>query len=147
MELKVRVRLARKIGAGAPLCHEYQKLQNVWKYFRFEENGRLSITWKIPANNSDWLPTGDANSVYSWQGAVKAPDLCGGKPMDDVGQAVFTATVAQMPPSGSLVDFRFKYRDPAAKGKPNTNCLDTTDPNRSVAAICGASWSATIRDP
>jgi hypothetical protein len=38
LELKVRVRVARKIGAGAPLCHEYQKLQNGWK---LKENGRL----------------------------------------------------------------------------------------------------------
>jgi hypothetical protein len=30
-------------------------------------------------------------------------------------------------------------RDPAAKGKPNTNCLNTSDPNRAKADVCGAS--------
>ena len=73
--------------------------------------------------------------------------MCGGKPMDDTGQAVFTTTVAQTPATGSLVDFRFHYRDPAAKGKANTNCLNTSDPNRAKADVCGASWSGTRRDP
>jgi hypothetical protein len=105
-------------------------------------------TYAVPAGNTNWLPTGDANSVLSWQGSVIASGVCGG-----VGQlnaskgAVFTATVSQNPASGSLVDFRFKYRDPAAKGKPNTNCLDTSDPNRAKADVCGASWSQTVTDP
>ena len=105
-------------------------------------------TYAVPAGNTNWLPTGDANSVLSWQGSVIASGICGG-----VGQlnaskgAVFTATVSQNPPSGSLVDFRFKYRDPAAKGKPNTNCLNTSDPNRAKADVCGASWSQTVLDP
>ena len=43
--------------------------------------------------------------------------------------------------------FRFKFRDPAAKGKPNTNCLNASDPNRNRADVCGASWSATKIDP
>jgi hypothetical protein len=97
--------------------------------------------------STDWLPTGDANSVLSWQGSIQAPDLCNGQTMDDIQGAVFTSIVSQSPPSGSLVDFRFKYRDPAAKGKPNTNCLDTSDPNRAKADVCGASWSGTKRDP
>jgi len=44
---------------------------------------------------------------------------------------------------GSLVDFRFKYRDPNAKG----NWLDTSDPRRAKADVCGASWSETVLDP
>jgi hypothetical protein len=106
-----------------------------------------TVRYSIAANNTQWLPTGDANSVLSWQGSALAPDLCGGNPMDNRKGAVFTATVAQNPPSGSLVDFRFKYRDPAAKGKGNVNCLDTTDPRRDRADVCGASWSQTVRDP
>jgi len=104
-------------------------------------------SYSVPANNTAWLPTGDANNVLSWQGSIQAPNLCGGNRMDDIHGAVYTATVSQNPPSGSLVDFRFKYRDPAAKGKPNTNCLDVSDPNRAKADVCGASWSATRRDP
>ncbi len=110
-----------------------------------------TITYPISAGNAtDWLPTGDANSVLSWEGSVQAPaGLCGGggATLDASKGAVFHATVLQSPPSGSLVDFRFKYRDPAAKGKPNTNCLDTSDPNRAKADVCGASWSQTVRDP
>jgi len=106
-----------------------------------------TVTYSIAANDTHWLPTGDANSVLSWQGSALAPDLCGGNPMDNSKGAVFTATVAQNPSTGSLVDFRFKYRDPAAKGKGNVNCLDTTDPRRDRADVCGASWSQTVRDP
>ena len=106
-----------------------------------------TVPYSIAANDTHWLPTGDANNVLSWQGSALAPDLCGGQPMDNSKGAVFTATVAQNPSTGSLVDFRFKYRDPAAKGKGNVNCLDTTDPRRDRADVCGASWSQTVRDP
>jgi hypothetical protein len=109
-------------------------------------------TYAIPASSkaTDWLPTGDANNVLSWAGSIVAPaGLCGGggNSLDASRGAVYHATVLQSPSSGSLVDFRFKFRDPAAKGKPNTNCLDTSDPNRAKADVCGASWSETVRDP
>jgi hypothetical protein len=106
-----------------------------------------TVTYNVPAGNTNWLPTGDANSILSWMGAVRTPDLCGGFPMDNAKGAVFTATVSQNPPSGSLVDFRFKYRNPAAKGKVDTNCTDASEPKRNDAATCGASWSETVRDP
>jgi hypothetical protein len=111
-----------------------------------------TVTYPVPAGNTDWLPTGDQNSVLSWQGAVQvgvnAPAVCGGVGKLNASKgAVYTATVSQNPSTGSLVNFRFKYRDPAAKGKPNTNCLDTSDPNRARADVCGASWSQTITDP
>lgn len=104
-------------------------------------------SYTVPAGNTAWLPTGDANSVLSWQGSTIASVCDGIGQLDARHGAVFTATVWQDPPTGSLVDFRFKYRDPAAKGKPNTNCLDTTDPNRNKADVCGASWSQTVTDP
>jgi hypothetical protein len=106
-----------------------------------------SRNFPVAAGNTNWLPTGDANSVLSWQGAAQAPDLCHGFPMDNARGAIYNATVSQNPPSGSLVDFRFKYRDPNAKGKGNVNCLDTTDPKRDKADVCGASWSQTVTDP
>src|SRR5882724_3542868 len=65
---------------------------------------------------------------------------------NDTG-AIFSATVSQNPPTGSLVDWRFKYRDPNAKGKGNVNCTDASDPRRNQADVCGASWSETVRDP
>ena len=98
---------------------------------------------------SDWKPTGDANSILSWQGSVIAPaTLCGGSggQLDASKGAVFNATITGAP-QGGLVTFRFKFRDPAAKGKPNTNCLNASDPNRNKADVCGASWSATKTDP
>lgn len=106
-----------------------------------------TVTYNVPAGNTNWLPTGDANSILSWMGAVITPDLCGGFLMDNAKGAVFTATVSQNPPTGSLVDFRFKYRNPAAKGKVDTNCTDPNEPKRNDAATCGASWSETVRDP
>jgi uncharacterized repeat protein (TIGR01451 family) len=96
---------------------------------------------------SDWKPTGDQNSILSWEGSVMASGVCGG-----VGElnashgAVFNATISGAP-TGGKVTFRFKYRDPAAKGKPNTNCLNAADPNRNKADVCGASWSETKTDP
>jgi len=109
-------------------------------------------TYAIPASSkaTDWLPTGDANSILSWEGSVlAAPGLCGGggNTLDASKGAVYHATVLQNPASGSLVDFRFKYRDPAAKGKPNTDCRNSNDPNRDRADVCGASWSQTVTDP
>jgi hypothetical protein len=111
-----------------------------------------TIQYQIPASSkaTDWLPTGDANNVLSWQGSIQAPaTMCGGggNKLDASKGAVFTATTQQAPPTASLTDFRFKFRDPAAKGKPNTNCLDTADPNRAKADVCGASWSGTKSDP
>ena len=106
-----------------------------------------TVTYNVPAGNTNWLPTGDANSILSWMGAVQTPDLCGGFPMDNAKGGLFTATVSQNPASGSLVDFRFKYRNPAAKGKVDTNCTDPNEPKRNDAATCGASWSQTVRDP
>jgi hypothetical protein len=103
--------------------------------------------YSVPAANTSWLPTGDANSVLSWMGSAQAPNLCGGKVMDNARGAVYTSTVSQNPVTGTLVDFRFKYRDPNAKGKGNVNCLDTSDPRRAKADVCGASWSETVLDP
>jgi hypothetical protein len=106
-------------------------------------------TYYAPSSATNWLPTGDANNVLSWQGSVRvgvtSPSICGGVGKLDASKgAVFTATFFANPPQpGAMVTFRFKYRDPAAKGKPNTNCLDTSDPNRAKADVCGASWSAT----
>jgi uncharacterized repeat protein (TIGR01451 family) len=98
-------------------------------------------------SGADWLPTGDANSVLSWQGSIQAPaTLCGGGQLNASKGAVFDATVSGVP-AGKAITFRFKFRDPAAKGKPNTNCLDTSDPNRAKADVCGASWSSTKTDP
>jgi uncharacterized repeat protein (TIGR01451 family) len=105
------------------------------------------VTYSIPANNTDWLPTGDANSINSWQGSVQAPALCGTQPMDASKGARLRSTVLQSPSTGSLVDWRFKYRDPNAKGKGNVNCLDATNPARAKADVCGASWSGTVTDP
>lgn len=102
----------------------------------------------VPANNTDWQPTGDANSVLSWAGSGQAPAGCGpGNVMDNSKGAVFEGTIQQNPDNGALLNWRFKYRDPNAKGKGNVNCLDTSDPRRAKADVCGASWSQTITDP
>ena len=102
----------------------------------------------VPALNTDWQPTGDANSVLSWAGSGQAPAGCGaGNIMDNSKGGIFEATVSQNPDNGSLLNWRFKYRDPNAKGKGNVNCLDTTDPRRAKADVCGASWSETVKDP
>jgi len=104
--------------------------------------------YDVPAGNKTWQPTGDANSVVSWAGAGLAPAGCGtGNTMDNSKGAIWTATISQNPETGSLLNWRFKYRDPNAKGKGNVNCLDLSDPRRNKADVCGASWSGTVRDP
>ncbi len=106
-----------------------------------------SLSYNIPTNNNAWWPTGDANNVASWQGAARAPDFCGGSTMYNSIGAIFTATVTKSPAITQKANFRFKYRDPNAKGKGNVNCTDQTNPKRSDAATCGASWSGTVTDP
>jgi hypothetical protein len=57
--------------------------------------------FNVPAGNTNWLPTGDANSILPWQGSTVTPDLCGaGFTMDNAKGAVFTATVSQNPANG-----------------------------------------------
>jgi hypothetical protein len=109
--------------------------------------GVATYTYNIPAGDTTKHATGDANSILSWDGAVQAPsNLCGGNVGRNQKGAIFNANVSQNPPAG-LVDWQFKYRDPNAKGKGNVNCTDATNPKRNDAATCGASWSATLRDP
>ena len=104
-------------------------------------------SYNVPAGNTNWQPTGDANSVLSWAGSGQAPDGCSGNIMDNSKGAIFDATISQSPDTGQLLNWRFKYRDPNAKGKGNVNCLDTSDPRRAKADVCGASWSETVKDP
>ena len=37
--------------------------------------------YTLAATNSDWVPSGDQNDPSVYQGAVRAPDLCGGGQM------------------------------------------------------------------
>ncbi len=101
----------------------------------------------VPAGNNDWQPTGDAKSVLSWAGSAQAPNGCSGNIMDNSKGAIFDATISQNPDMGQRLLWRFKYRDPNAEGKGNVNCLDTTDPRRNRADVCGASWSEAVKNP
>jgi hypothetical protein len=109
--------------------------------------GVTTTTFNIPAGDTSNHASNDQNSILVWEGAVQAPaNLCGGVGGTNHVGATFDATVLQTPHVG-LVDWQFHYRDPAAKGKPNTNCTDASDANRARADVCGASWSETFRDP
>ena len=109
--------------------------------------GVTTTTFNIAAGDTSLHATSQQNSILSWEGAVQAPaTLCGGAGGTNQIGATFDATVTQNP-HVDLVDWQFHYRDPAAKGKPNTNCTDAGDPNRALADVCGASWSETFRDP
>jgi len=96
----------------------------------------------IPANSTAKYLTGDQNSILSWMGSVPAPDLCGGQTMYNSEGAVFNVLVNSSAHTG-VINFQWHYRIPAAKNKPNTDCLNAADPNRDRADVCGASWSAT----
>jgi len=96
----------------------------------------------IPANSTAKYLTADQNNILSWMGAVASPDLCGGGLMYNSEGATFDVIVNSSAHTG-VINFQWHYRIPAAKNKPNTNCLDANDPNRDRADVCGASWSAT----
>ena len=109
--------------------------------------GATSFTYSIPAGDTQNHATNNQNSILVWEGAVQAPaTLCGGQTGRNQVGAVFNITVLQEPHVG-LVDWQFHYRDPAAKGKGNVDCTDASNPLRSHADVCGASWSQTLRDP
>jgi len=109
--------------------------------------GVSTFTYNIPAGDTTKHASGDQNSILVWEGAVQAPaTLCGGNGGRNQRGAIFHTNVSQNPQVG-LVDWQFHYRDPNAKGKGNVNCTDASNPKRSDAATCGASWSATLRDP
>ena len=109
--------------------------------------GATSVIYPIPAGDTQNHATNNQNSILAWEGAVQAPaTLCGGQTVRNQVGAVFNITVAQEPHVG-LVDWQFHYRDPAAKGKGNVDCTDASNPLRSHADVCGASWSQTLRDP
>ncbi len=109
--------------------------------------GVTTVTFNIAAGDTSNHATNDSNSILAWEGAVQAPaNLCGGTTGRNQTGAVFNATVTQNPHVG-LVDWQFHYRDPNAKGKGNVNCTDASNPLRSHADVCGASWSQTLRDP
>lgn len=114
---------------------------------QLDGGGVTSFTYNIAAGDTSNHATNDQNSILAWEGAVQAPpNLCGGAGGNNSKGAIFSATVNQNPHVG-LVDWQFHYRDPAAKGKPNTDCTNANDPNRNRADVCGASWSQTVRDP
>lgn len=114
---------------------------------QLDGGGVTTFTYNIAAGDTSNHATNDQNSILAWEGAVQAPaNLCGGAGGNNSHGAIFSATVNQNPHVG-LVDWQFHYRDPAAKGKPNTDCTNASDPNRNRADVCGASWSQTVRDP
>src|SRR5439155_13917083 len=76
-----------------------------------------------------------------------APNFCGGSVMFSAsnspssgGGATFTADLQAT--QTNSINIRFHFRDPAAKGKPNTDCSSPAE-NTGDAATCGASWSST----
>jgi hypothetical protein len=94
--------------------------------------------YDVPANSSDWFPSGDEGSPASYQGAVVA-NVCGGAgTLDGSRGATFSADV-QADDTADAIHVRFHYRDPNAKGKGNYDCSASTY----AAAVCGASWSGT----
>jgi hypothetical protein len=101
-------------------------------------------TYFVAANDTHWFPTGDQNSILSWEASVAVPaGTCGGGTMRNQIGATFHVNAFSDPHVSPF--FRFHYRDPAAKGKPNTAC-NVPGPNRDRADVCGASWSSTV-DP
>ena len=100
----------------------------------------------IPAGSTSWYLTGDQKNILGWMGSVQAPDLCGGgQTMYNSEGATFDVIVVSGAHTGGI-NFQWHYRIPAAKGKPDTNCLNASDPNRNRSDVCSASWSST-KDP
>jgi hypothetical protein len=96
--------------------------------------------YNIPANDSNWWPSGNENDPLVYQGAVQAPaGLCGGTgQLNGSGGATITGDL-QSTVTNTAVHIRFHYRDPNAKGKGNVNCSSGSY----ASDVCGASWSGT----
>lgn len=99
-----------------------------------------------PAGSSSWFPGAGSQQVAAvWQGAVAAPDVCGGGLLSLANGATFTADV-QSTNTVDDVHVRFHYDVAASKGSHlNLNCSSTTDnPDPNGVGACSASWSATV---
>jgi hypothetical protein len=67
-------------------------------------------TITVPANNSNWFPSGDQNSPLVYQGSITAPAaLCGGEQGHAPQGATFTASLAAS--TKDSVHVRFHYSD------------------------------------
>ena len=106
-----------------------------------------TMTYSDPADHVGWLPVSSTLNPLSWQGAVQVgvdtPAVCGGAGnLNAKKGAILTATISVSPlESDRTVKFRFKYRDPAAKGRPNVTCMST-----SLVSLlsCLAPWSGPV---
>ena len=94
-------------------------------------------SYSVPADSNAWYPAGGSGEFFQF--AQKA-SVCGGHGgLDASSGAAFSADVQSTDTADNL-QVRFHYRDPAAKGKGNTDCTATTN---APADVCGASWSGT----
>lgn len=62
------------------------------------------------AGSPSWYPSGDQSNSLVYQGALTAPDLCGGGVMNDASGAIFTTTFFSTDTTDK-VNFRFHYSD------------------------------------
>jgi uncharacterized repeat protein (TIGR01451 family) len=106
--------------------------------------------YSVPMNYNKYLPAESAADPASYQGAVKAPPLCGaGNPLfltaysSKIG-AVFHAVAVKTIPQ--KLQIAVHYNSPAGRGKQDINCMDPTANPPPGNSACGASWSGSI-DP
>jgi hypothetical protein len=72
-------------------------------------------TYVIPANNSDWYPTGDQHDPAAYQGSVAMPDLCAGGQMSLKEGGTFSA-FAMSTDTTDKVNVRFHYSANGSSG-------------------------------
>jgi uncharacterized repeat protein (TIGR01451 family) len=67
-------------------------------------------TYSVPANNSNWFPSGDQQSSLVYQGSLAVPDLCGGGKISLANGGTFTAQVlATVAVPGDGIHVRWHY--------------------------------------
>jgi hypothetical protein len=89
-----------------------------------------SQSYDVPANNSQWFPSGDQKSSLVYQGSVTAPtNLCGGQQGHAPKGATFTENFGAT--TSNKFNVRFHYSDNSAGGWSGTNTVQPT------ASTCG----------
>jgi hypothetical protein len=78
-------------------------------------SGGVVGPFAVPADDSEWFPSGDQSSASSYQGSVAVPDLCHGGTMSLRGGAAFSADVLSSDVSHSL-NVRFHYSAGGSSG-------------------------------
>lgn len=99
--------------------------------------------YEISEDDTAWRPANDDTIGFGYQGATRAPAVCGaGRPMihdAQAGGAEFKADVAASNPRVSI-EIKFHVTVPRAQGRDNRNCANLAENPAPGSAACASKW-------